>query len=102
MNFKNYSKSISYFIAKVIMDFQNFLQMLNKKDKTGDSPDIDQPQLLTPGTMERYRHIDHQFNEMMSHHTRVSGYIGFIRIMLLKENVWERNYKDIFATQLTK
>lgn len=52
----------------------DIIEMLNKKDKSGDSPDIDQTQLLTPGTVERYRHIDHQFNEMMGHHTRPTDF----------------------------
>ncbi|XP_076800849.1 myocyte-specific enhancer factor 2C-like isoform X2 [Clavelina lepadiformis] len=46
----------------------DIIEMLNKKDnKNCDSPDVDhQPQLPTPGTMQRYAQIDKQFDEMMT------------------------------------
>jgi len=41
--------------------------MLNKKDnKNCDSPEVEHPQLPTPGTIARYEHINREFDAMMN------------------------------------
>jgi len=46
----------------------DIIEMLSKKDKgPSDSPDIEhQPQLPTPGTIDRYKRIDKEFQEMFT------------------------------------
>lgn len=46
----------------------DIIEMLNKKDKTCDSPDVDHPtaQLPTPGTIKHYENINREFDEMLN------------------------------------